>query len=121
MVELIKNSKIDGSKVIIEYGFDGVERTYPVIINAHSPVIYMLGTYAKQAETGKISEEEAGERLIKSVVTLLGGDDVIFELVEFGQNHDYYFTIDELIQSVVDSIKSLTSGEEKEKKGSKKG
>lgn len=121
MVELVKNSKIDGNKVIIEYGFTGTDKTYPVIINAKSPVIYMLGTYAKQAENGNISEEEAGERLIKSVVTLLGGDDTIFELVEFGQKNDYYFTIDELIQSVVDSIKTLTNGDEKEKKGSKKG
>lgn len=121
MVELVKKSKIEGNKVIIEYGFTGTDETYPVIINAKSPIIYMLGTYSKQAESGKISEEEAGEKLIKSVVTLLGGDDTIFSLVEFGQENGYYFTIDELLQSVVEGIKSLSEGSEKEKKGSKKG
>lgn len=121
MVELVKNSKIEGNKVIIEYGFKGTEKTYPVTINAKSPIIYMLGTYSKQAENGKLSEEEAGEKLIKSVVTLLGGDNVIFELVEFGQENDYYFTIDELLKSIVESIQSLSEGADKEKKDSKKG
>lgn len=121
MAELIKNSKIEGTNVIINFGFDGVEKTYTVTINAKSPIIFLLGTYSKQAENGKISEEEAGEKLIKSVVTLLGGDDVIFDLVAFGQENDYYFTIDELLKSIVESIQTLSEGNEKEKKGSKKG
>lgn len=120
MAELVKNSKIEGTNVIIEYGFTGVEKTYPVTINAKSPVIFLLGTYSKQAENGKLSEEEVGEKLIKSVVTLLGGDNVVFELVEFGQENGYNFTIDELIKSIVDGIQALSDGAEKEKKGSRK-
>lgn len=125
MAEFTTEREQKGNIISTTVKFDDVA-TYTFKINLLNPLVFMLSIYNEKLQKlerkGK-STEEVTLKLLKSLYSIVGGDEVVFELQTFMQDNDYDFELEDLITLIIESL-SIEEDEEvetKEKKSSKKG